>query len=111
MVGNERSVAVECIPEFCHSFGIYIFAKSDSLDEKIYEENAAIIRTEFLKQHKLYVPEIIFIESGFLRAYTCNNCRDVHKFHLRDDYLSKRIADNIHYISRALNNPVAKTLP
>ena len=35
----------------------------------------------------------------------------MHNFHLRDDYLSKRIADDIHYISRALNNPVAERVP
>lgn len=101
-------VATECTDTSCvnHTFGIHIVTETESLDSESFEDNATIIRSEIQKVHKVLVPEIIFLEDGTLKNHSCKNCSEFHKFHLRDDYFSKKMENNIHYISRDVNEDV-----
>ena len=101
--------AVDCVPETCsnHEVGVHVFADSEPYDKGTHETNAAVIRSEIKKHHNVIVPEVIFLDGYVLESFSCNNCSEVHKFKLRDSYLTNQLCMNIHYISKSEQGPDA----
>ena len=93
---------MDCIPKTCsdHKFGVHVLADSELCDKITHETNAAIIRSEIQRHHKVSVPEVIFLRGHVLESFYCNNCLEVHKFKLRDLYVTTQLSTNIHYISK-----------
>ncbi|CAC5390381.1 unnamed protein product [Mytilus coruscus] len=108
IISNEYTVvAAECMESLCidHSHGIHIFVEVESAtDFQTYDDLATHLRSNMHKKHGVVVPEIIFMEENTLSTYNCKNCSlsAVHKFHIYDDYFSKKLGDKVLYVSRAL---------
>ncbi|CAC5425677.1 unnamed protein product [Mytilus coruscus] len=108
IISNEYTVvAAQCIESLCfdHSHGIHIFVEVElATDFQTYDDHATLLRSNMHKKHGVVVPEIIFMEENTLSTYNYKNCSlsAVHKFHIRDDYFSKKLGDKVLYVSREL---------
>jgi hypothetical protein len=112
------NIIIECINVMCtnHTHGIHVFVALEEeetvSDLQILEDYATIIRSDLHKTHGVTVPEVIFLDKNTVKGYMCKNCTDgsFHKFHLRDDYFSRKLVDRIYYISTFYDDSYADIL-
>ena len=99
-----------------HTHGMHVFVALEEeetvSDLQIFEDYATIIRSDLHKTHGVTVPEVIFLDKNTVKGYMCKHCTDgsFHKFHLRDDYFSRKLVDKIYYISTFYDDSYADIL-